>query len=404
MRSPWRVRWSVFGCVLMSVVLAEAGYPVTDVVDAAKRGDVHAVHRLVADTPETVASRDEGGYTALHWAAIRAQWRIFSELLAAGAPMLLVVSEIDLDAILAMVEKHRPDVLVIDDIQFLAGKESTQEEFFHTFNTLYNDKKQIVLTSDRSPKEITTLEERLRSRFEWGLIVDIQPPNLETRIAILQRKVDIHSIGIPDDVIQYIAENITDNIRRLEGALIRLLAFASLTARDINLEMASEVLSSFFQGSSTGPVKIADVMKTVGEVHDVTVDQLKSKRRTQDLARARQIAMFLAREMTGASLNQIGRAFGGRDKVFFITGTLCSEKNGINPQLLGLAHADCLIRCGGGDKEKNIGFISLDLGQDGRIVFGAAHNGFIHDIGNPQIFQRLDGFFGQIFTIGDLFV
>ena len=205
------------------------------------------------------------------------------------------------------------DVLLVDDVAFLAGKESTQEEFFHTFNALYDLKKQIVLTSDRSPKEITTLEERLRSRFEWGLITDIQPPNLETRMAILKRKVEVNNIYISDDVIAYIAENITDNIRRLEGALIRLLAFASLTGREISLEMASEVLSSFFQGSSTGPVKIADIMKIVGEVHDVTVDQLKSKRRTQDLARARQIAMYLAREMTGASLNQIGRAFGNRD-------------------------------------------------------------------------------------------
>ena len=205
------------------------------------------------------------------------------------------------------------DVLLVDDVSFLAGKESTQEEFFHTFNALYDLKKQIVLTSDRSPKEITTLEERLRSRFEWGLITDIQPPNLETRMAILKRKIEVNHIYITDDVIAYIAENITDNIRRLEGALIRLLAFASLTGREISLEMASEVLSSFFQGNSSGPVKIADVMSVVAEYHDITVDQLKSKRRTQDLARARQIAMYLAREMTGASLNQIGRAFGGRD-------------------------------------------------------------------------------------------
>ncbi len=205
------------------------------------------------------------------------------------------------------------DVLLVDDVAFLAGKESTQEEFFHTFNALYDLKKQIVLTSDRSPKEITTLEERLRSRFEWGLITDIQAPNLETRIAILKRKVEVNQIYIADDVITFIAENITDNIRRLEGALIRLLAFASLTGREISLEMASEVLSSFFQGHSVGPVKIADVMTVVGEAHDMTVDQLKSKRRTQDLARARQIAMHLAREMTGASLNQIGRAFGDRD-------------------------------------------------------------------------------------------
>ena len=205
------------------------------------------------------------------------------------------------------------DVLLVDDVAFLAGKESTQEEFFHTFNALYDLKKQIVLTSDRSPKEITTLEERLRSRFEWGLITDIQPPNLETRMAILKRKVEINNIYINDDVIGFIAENVTDNIRRLEGALIRLLAFASLTGREISLEMASEVLSSFFRGKNTGPIKIADVMTVVAEFCDVTVDQLKSKRRTQDLAQARQIAMFIAREMTGASLNQIGRAFGNRD-------------------------------------------------------------------------------------------
>ena len=205
------------------------------------------------------------------------------------------------------------DVLLVDDVAFLAGKESTQEEFFHTFNALYDLKKQIVLTSDRSPKEITTLEERLRSRFEWGLITDIQPPNLETRIAILKRKIDVNNIYIADDVISYIADNVTDNIRRLEGALIRLLAFASLTGREMTLEMANEALFSYLQGHSTGPVKIADVMSAVATAHDMTVDQLKSKRRTQDLARARQIAMYLARELTDASLNQIGMAFGNRD-------------------------------------------------------------------------------------------
>ncbi len=226
------------------------------------------------------------------------------------------------ELILAIQQRKQPefkikyrsvDVLLVDDVAFLAGKESTQEEFFHTFNALHDLKKQIVLTSDRSPKEITTLEERLRSRFEWGLITDIQPPNLETRIAILKRKVDTNGIAISDDVIQFIAANITDNIRRLEGALVRLQAFASLTRRGIDLEMASEVLSSFFQGPATGPTRIADVIEVVADYFDFTVDQLKSKRRTQDLARARQVAMHLARELTGASLNQIGRALGGRD-------------------------------------------------------------------------------------------
>ncbi|MBD3222286.1 chromosomal replication initiator protein DnaA [bacterium] len=229
------------------------------------------------------------------------------------------------------------DVLLVDDVQFLAGKESTQDEFFHTFNALHDARKQIVLTSDRSPKEITTLEERLRSRFEWGLIADIQPPNLETRIAILERKMDSQNITLPDEVVQLIATNVTDNIRRLEGALVRLLAFASLMRQEITLEMASEVLSSYFEGSSSGPVKIADVMEVVADHLDFTVDQLKSKRRTQDLARARQIAMHLARDLTGASLNQIGRAFGGRDhSTVSHACNLVAEKAKSEPQLRGL--------------------------------------------------------------------
>lgn len=205
------------------------------------------------------------------------------------------------------------DVLLVDDVAFLAGKESTQEEFFHTFNALHNENKQIVLTSDRSPKEITTLEERLRSRFEWGLITDIQAPDLETRIAILKKKVEANHIYISDDVIQFVAENITTNIRKLEGALIKLLAFASLTGHEISLEMASEALSSFFQAAPARTVTIADVMGLVAERLHVTVDQLKSKKRTQDLALARQVAMFIAREKVGASLNMIGKSFGNRD-------------------------------------------------------------------------------------------
>lgn len=205
------------------------------------------------------------------------------------------------------------DVLLVDDVAFLAGKESTQEEFFHTFNALYNDSKQIVLTSDRSPKEIPTLEERLQSRFEWGLITDISAPDLETRIAILKKKVDANNIYISDDVVEYIAENITNNIRKLEGALIRLLAFASVSGVEINLEMASEVLSPLFQASPQRAVTIAAVMELVAERLHVTVDQLKSKKRTQDLALARQVAMYVARERVGASLNQIGAAFGKRD-------------------------------------------------------------------------------------------
>jgi chromosomal replication initiator protein len=210
-------------------------------------------------------------------------------------------------------EYRNVDLLLVDDVAFLAGKESTQEEFFHTFNALYHDNKQIVLTSDRPPKEIPTLEERLRSRFEWGLIVDIQPPDLETRIAILKKKVETNNIYISDDVIEFIADNVTNNIRNLEGALIKLLAFASLTGSEINLDMASEVLSSIIQASPARAATIADAMKVVCEHYGVTVDQLKSKRRTQDLALARQVSMYIARERVGATLTQIGRSFGGRD-------------------------------------------------------------------------------------------
>ncbi len=210
-------------------------------------------------------------------------------------------------------EYRKTDVLLVDDVAFLAGKESTQEEFFHTFNALYNENKQIVLTSDRPPREIPTLEERLRSRFEWGLIVDIQPPDLETRIAILNKKVEANNIYIPDDVIEYIAANVTNNIRNLEGALVKLQAFATVTGSEINLEMAAEVLSSVFQDTPVKAASIADAMDLISGHYRVSIDQLKSKRRTQDLALARQVAMFIAREKVGASLNQIGRAFGNRD-------------------------------------------------------------------------------------------
>ncbi len=210
-------------------------------------------------------------------------------------------------------EYRNVDVLLVDDVAFLAGKESTQEEFFHTFNALYHENKQIVLTSDRPPQEIPTLEERLRSRFEWGLTVDIQAPDLETRIAILKKKVETNNIYISDDVIEYIADNVTNNIRNLEGALIKLLAFASLTGSEISLDMASEVLSSVIQAVPSRAATIADAMKVVCEHYGVTIDQLKSKRRTQDLALARQVGMYLAREIVGATLTQIGRAYGGRD-------------------------------------------------------------------------------------------
>ncbi len=210
-------------------------------------------------------------------------------------------------------EYRNVDVLLVDDVAFLAGKESTQEEFFHTFNALYNDNKQIVLTSDRPPKEIPTLEERLRSRFEWGLMVNIAPPDLETRMAILKKKIEINGIYISDDVVEFIAANVTNNIRNLEGALIKLLAFASLTRTEISLDMAQEVLSSIFQATPVKAATIADVLKVVSDHFSVSIDQLKSKRRTQDLALARQVGMYIAREKIGAPFEKIGRVFGGRD-------------------------------------------------------------------------------------------
>ena len=206
------------------------------------------------------------------------------------------------------------DLLLIDDIQFLAGKESTQQEFFHTFNALYDANKQIVVTSDKPPKEIPTLEERLRSRFEWGLITDVQAPNLETRIAILKKKVEKEEIIIPDDVLILIAERVTHNIRELEGALIRLLAFASLTGSEIHLEMAKDVLGTFLnRNRSRRQVSLAEVTKTVSEYYDISLDLLRSKTRTKPVAHARQVAMYLCRELTGSSLNQIGMRFGNRD-------------------------------------------------------------------------------------------
>jgi len=204
------------------------------------------------------------------------------------------------------------DILLIDDVHFLAGKESTQEEFFFTFNALHDANKQIVVTSDRPPKEIPTLQERLTSRFEWGLITDIQPPDLETRIAILRKKVRKECIEIPDSVITMIAENVKSNIRELEGSLIRILASASLTRREINPEMAEEVLEDLISRSSARTT-IEDIQKAVSEKYDIPVARIKSKTRTRDVVRARMVAIYLSREITECPLMKIGKKFGGRD-------------------------------------------------------------------------------------------
>jgi len=204
------------------------------------------------------------------------------------------------------------DLLLIDDVQFLAGKESTQEEFFHTFNALHGANKQIVVTSDRPPKEIPTLEERLVSRFEWGLITDIQPPDYETRLAILRKKVERERIDIHDDVLALIADSVKSNIRELEGSLVKLLVHASVYKKDITIDVAHDVLKDFIK-TTPKKISIATIQKLVAQHYRIPVDSMKSKVRTARLAFPRQVAIFLARELTGNSLTQIGQRFGGRD-------------------------------------------------------------------------------------------
>ncbi|WP_062350983.1 chromosomal replication initiator protein DnaA [Bacillus kwashiorkori] len=208
---------------------------------------------------------------------------------------------------------RKVDVLLIDDIQFLAGKESTQEEFFHTFNALHDERKQIVISSDRPPKEIPTLEDRLRSRFEWGLITDITPPDLETRIAILRKKAKAEGLDIPNEVMLYIANQIDSNIRELEGALIRVVAFSSLENRDITADLAADALKDIIPSSKPKVITILDIQKTVGEYYGVKLEDFKAKKRTKSIAFPRQIAMYLSRELTDFSLPKIGEEFGGRD-------------------------------------------------------------------------------------------
>jgi chromosomal replication initiator protein len=213
--------------------------------------------------------------------------------------------------------KHRYrnyDLLLVDDIQFFENKERIQEEFFHTFNSLYESDAQIVLSSDRPPREISTLEERLRSRFEWGLITDIQPPDLETRIAILRKKVKTDQIHVPDEeVLSFIAGLISSNIRELEGALTRVVAFSSLTGRPMSSELAQDVLKDVFPRGETAQVSIRRIQETVSERFEISLEELTSDRRSQNIVYPRQVAMYLSRELTDASLPKIGKEFGGRD-------------------------------------------------------------------------------------------
>lgn len=205
------------------------------------------------------------------------------------------------------------DVLVIDDIQFLEKREATQEEFFHTFNSLYESDKQIVIASDRHPKKLETLEPRLRSRFEWGLITDIQPPDLETRIAILKTKVARENLLISDDVLEFIAVNINSNVRELEGVLTRIVAFSSLTHCPIDLELSKEVLKDVIPKENSGPVSAALIQQELCRFFKISQEDLLGKKRTQSIAYPRQIGMYLTRELTDLSFPKIGDEFGGRD-------------------------------------------------------------------------------------------
>ena len=223
-----------------------------------------------------------------------------------------MINAVRYDRILDFRERYRSvDVLLVDDVQFLAGKEGTQTEFFHTFNALYDSQKQIVISSDCPPHEIPSLEERLRSRFEWGLIADIQSPDLETKTAILKRKAETEGVPLPDNVALYIASKIKSNIRELEGSLIRLIAYASLTGREITLALAQDVLRNVLQNDDRA-VTIEGVQKAVADHYSLKVAELKSKNNSKSVAMPRQIAMYLCKNLTNASLPEIGKSFGGK--------------------------------------------------------------------------------------------
>jgi chromosomal replication initiator protein len=223
-----------------------------------------------------------------------------------------MINAVRYDRVLDFRERYRSvDVLLVDDIQFLAGKEGTQTEFFHTFNSLYDSQKQIVLSSDCPPHEIPSLEERLRSRFEWGLIADIQPPDLETKVAILKRKAETEAVPLADDVAIYTAGKIKSNIRELEGSLIRLVAYASLTGREISLPLAQEVLKKVLSHEEKA-VTIDMIQKYVADFYQLKVQDLKSRNNSKSVALPRQIAMFLCKLLTSASLPEIGKSFGGK--------------------------------------------------------------------------------------------
>src|SRR6184192_136434 len=223
-----------------------------------------------------------------------------------------MINSLRYDKMISFRDKFRNvDVLLVDDIQFLAQKERTQEEFFHTFNALHESMKQIVIASDRPPKELAEIEDRLRSRFEWGLIADIQPPDLETKVAILQKKAESERVQLPTDVALFIAQNVRTNVRELEGALIRLVAYCSLTAVEITLSMAQQVLRNFID-AQTRKISIDSIQKAEAEQFGMRVPEIKAKNNSRSVVVPRQIAMYLCKQLTDASLPEIGRQFGGK--------------------------------------------------------------------------------------------
>jgi chromosomal replication initiator protein len=223
-----------------------------------------------------------------------------------------MINAVRYDRVIDFRERYRTvDILLVDDIQFLAGKEGTQTEFFHTFNALYDSQKQIVISSDCPPHEIPSLEERLRSRFEWGLIADIGSPDLETKIAILKKKAEAETVPLPDNVAIYIASKIKSNIRELEGSLIRLIAYASLTGQELSLPLAQEVLRNIIDHDDKA-VTIEVIQKHVADYYNLKLGELKSRNNSKSVAKPRQIAMYLCKSLTHASLPEIGRSFGGK--------------------------------------------------------------------------------------------
>ncbi|MDR1565407.1 MAG: chromosomal replication initiator protein DnaA [Oscillospiraceae bacterium] len=225
-----------------------------------------------------------------------------------------LISSLKVNAMIDFHKKYRSiDVLLIDDVQFIGGKESTQEEFFHTFNTLYQEKKQIIITSDRPPKEIKTLEDRLRTRFEWGLLADIQPPDYETRLAIIKRKAETIGLYVDNDTAEYIANRIKTNIRQLEGTVQKLKAYHHLNGEKISIHLAQKSIKDILSDSQPLPVTIEKIISEVARTYEVTPEEICSKKRSAKISTARQVAIYVVRDVTSISLEQIGLEFGGRD-------------------------------------------------------------------------------------------